>query len=293
VRQHAVFIAFLAAFSLGAGQKDALTRARQLYNQAQYDEAIAAATEARRVAAVADAAGVVLARAHLERYRQSSDAADLTAAHEALGRVDAAKLNARDRVELTLGLGESLYFDDRFGAAAEMFEVALARIDPAGPDAREQVFDWWAGALDRQAQLGPEATRKPSYARIVARSEDELARNATSAVASYWLAAGALGVDDFDRAWSAAEAGWVRAPQCGRASAGLRVDLDRLVRDAIIPERAHARTPQGDPGLAVGAMRAEWEEFKAKWGEPSADGARAAPPAPRPYRRAGLRTLRS
>jgi hypothetical protein len=67
VRQHAVFIAFLAAFSLGAGQKDALTRARQLYNQAQYDEAIAAATEARRVAAVADAAGVVLARAHLER----------------------------------------------------------------------------------------------------------------------------------------------------------------------------------------------------------------------------------
>ena len=31
-------------------------------------------------------------------------------------------LDARERIELTLGLGEALFLEDRFGAAAELFE---------------------------------------------------------------------------------------------------------------------------------------------------------------------------
>ena len=42
--------------SVAAAQKDALTRARQFYNAAQYDAAIAAAGEARRQPALANAA---------------------------------------------------------------------------------------------------------------------------------------------------------------------------------------------------------------------------------------------
>jgi hypothetical protein len=182
-----------------------------------------------------------------------------------LVHADAAVLRPRDQVELTLALAESLYFDDRFGAAAEVFEVALSRIDLVGAGARESALEWWAGALDRQAQLGLESARRPAYARVLHRMEDELARNADSAVAIYWLAASAAGMDDGERAWASAQAGWARAPRTGAAGVKLRTDLDHLVKDVIIPVSAKARMPQGDPGLAVGAMRVAWEEFKAKW----------------------------
>ena len=261
--------ALVLCASIAAAQKDALTRARQLYNAAQYDAAITTVEDARRQPALANAAAVVLARAHLERYRQSGDVADLEAARQAIAQANASTLGPRDQVELTLAVAESLYFDDRFGAAAETFELALPRADLLGPGARGLVLDWWAGALDRQAQLSPETARRLSYARVLRRLEDELARDGNSPVAIFWLAASAAGADDGERALSAAQAGWVRAARTGAAGTKLRVDLDRLVRDVIIPVCAKARVPQGDPGLAVGAMRAAWEEFKAKWTQPS------------------------
>src|SRR5262245_36158490 len=54
-----------------------LAKARTLYNQRQFDEAIAAASQARRQPDLADMAAIVLARAHLERYREHADPADL------------------------------------------------------------------------------------------------------------------------------------------------------------------------------------------------------------------------
>lgn len=88
---------------------------------------------------------------------------------------------------------------------------------------------------------------------------DELGVNVASTVASYWLAAAARGQGDLQGAWEAAEAGWVRAPLAADHGTALRADLDRLMHDAIVPERARAL------GQPVETLRAQWEEFKGKW----------------------------
>jgi len=263
--------------SIGAAPQDALSRARQLYNQRMYDASIDAATIARRLPGMADAATLVLARAHLERFRAASDAADLTAAHRELQQIHVAELAPLDRVELVIALGEALYLDDRAGAAAEEFQIALGRIDQGNAAVRERVLDWWAGALDRQAQLGPESERRTIYERIMDRMDDELRRDPGSAVASYWLVAGARGSGDLERAWDAALAGWVRASLAGARSAALRADLDRIVSQAIIPERARLMFPPASPGSpgspesvvqAVTVMRGEWDALKQTWAAP-------------------------
>ena len=59
---------------------DPLAEARRLYNLGQYATAEKVAREATAVPATADAARVVLGRIRLERYRQSNDFEDLTAA---------------------------------------------------------------------------------------------------------------------------------------------------------------------------------------------------------------------
>ena len=214
-------------------------------------------SEARRTPKQADAAALVLARAHLERFRQSANPADLTAARDGLKQIDPARLAASDRVELMIGLGELLYFDDQAGAAAEEFELALGRVDQQQLTDRERVLDWWASALDRQAQIGPASEQRTLYTSIVARMDDELRRNPDSAVASYWLVAGARGSGDLERAWDAAIAGWVRASLAGpgasgmaaatgRGASGAPQHLDRIVNQAIIPERARESSPSED-----------------------------------------------
>ncbi len=181
---------------------DPLTEARDLYNQERYDDAIEKATAARDVPALADGAGVVLARAHLDRYRKSAETHDLLEARTELKAIDVTKLSADDRVSLAIARGESLYlddsdaFDDRYSAAAEEFEIALTQAATLDDKNRDALFDWWAGSLDRQAQQGPEADRKLIYARILARAADEVALPNGSASASYWLPVSARGVDD-------------------------------------------------------------------------------------------------
>ena len=259
------FLLVVTLASIGAGPRDALSRARQFYNCQQYDAAIGAATEARQAPDLADAAALVLARAHLERFRMSANAADLMAARDALTRIHPARLPPSERVELIIGLGEWLYFDDRAGAAAEEFELALAHVDQRNPNARERVLDWWASALDRHAQLGLESDRRPLYTRIVQRMEEELRRDAGSAVASYWLVAGARGSGDLERAWDAAIAGWVRAPLAGDRREALRADLDRIVSQAIIPERARRTSSPEDSVQAIAMMRGAWDVLKQTW----------------------------
>src|SRR5262245_26149468 len=79
-RRHGLpmLIACLLVVPLGATRAD-LARARSFYNARQFDQAIEAATLALRTPATAPAATVVLARAHLERYRERADPADLSA----------------------------------------------------------------------------------------------------------------------------------------------------------------------------------------------------------------------
>jgi hypothetical protein len=186
-------IAVAALLALGAAPPNPLVRARQLYNQEQYDAAIAAAREAQTKPELADAAAVVLGRAHLERYRMSSDAADLAAARETLVSAETARLVARDRVELIVGLGELLYFEGHYGAAAELFNAALTGPTPMDDASREAVLDWWAIATDHEAQASGDEERRHLYARMLDRVERWAAGDEPSAAAMYWVAAAAAG----------------------------------------------------------------------------------------------------
>ncbi len=250
---------------LASAQSDPLVLAHEQYNAQQYDAAIQSATEARQIAASADAAAVVLSRAHLERYRLMLDPDELAAARDALTAVDKSKLSTRDRLDWTIGMGQLLYFDWRFSTAAEFFDVALGQLDMLEPGARDRLMDWWAEALDRQAQLGPKVDRRSIYERILARAEETLRLDDRSTVAAYWLAAAAAGAEDLDRAWGAASAGWLRA-SAGPDGLKLRNDLDRLVMTVIIPDRAGHISPT-DPDSAIVLLREQWDEMKRRYGQ--------------------------
>lgn len=243
---------------------DPLIEARRLYNLGQYETAERLAREAAAIPARTDAARVVLGRIQLERYRQSADPRDLTMARESLRLVDTAPLEATERVELTIGLAEILYFEDRFGAAADLFESVRQRSSLLGPPAYERVLDWWATSVDKQAQTRQPDERPAIYARILDRMNEEIVEYPGSTAAGYWLAAAARASGDFERAWHAALAGWLRATLAEDRGASLRADLDRLVNLAIIPERA-AKLAKGDAKEAQTAMSAEWNAYKKSW----------------------------
>jgi len=257
----------LFALMLGSmpPERDAVARARELYNLRQYDAAIKAADEAQRGAAAADEARLILGRAYLERFRGGRDPMDLTDARSALMRVDPAKLSRRDGVELVIGLGETLYFDGQFGAAAELFDVALAAPGQVDGDGRDGLLDWWADSLERYAASGP--AREAIHARMLRRMEEEAQRDTRSMAASYWLVVAAHGVGDLDRAWDAAIAAWVKTPHTTPRAIELRADLDRYVNQIIIPERAK-RTPPTEEAARTIALRVEWQALKDQWSSP-------------------------
>jgi len=239
--------------------------ARKLYNQELYELAIKAATEARQSGDAVDEASLIFARAHLERFRQTRDAHNLSQAQTALRAVDATRLSPVAQTEFTMALGQWLFLADKFRAAAELFDSTSASVDSLGPVARDRVLDWWATAIDRQAQEDP-AYRAALYQRIIDRMEAELRLQPGSTAASYWLAAAARSLGDTDRAWHAALAGYLRARVAPDRGVALRADLDRLVATAVIPERARQITsPTGDVKPAIDAMTAEWEQMKALW----------------------------
>ena len=206
----------------------------------------------------------MLGRTYLERYRQTDAPADLTEARAALREVDAGILDPRERVEFTIGLGETLFLEDRFAAAADIFGPVLDSSTTLGGAAHERVLDWWASSLDRFAQMRPAAERPPIYRRIGERMQTELAKDPGSATAGYWAVAAVRGTGDPEGAWSAAMAGWVRAVLGRDRGAALRGDLDRMVIDGIVPDRA-ARLGLKDPAPAIAGMVSEWELFKTEW----------------------------
>lgn len=257
--------ALLLALSTVAARPDQLATARRLYNQGEYDEALAAAHDAEADPASVSSARLVIARIRLERYRRTADGADLSAARTALRTIDPRALDGREHAELQVGLAEILFLDDDFGAAAEMLEPVLSSTG-IGPDAHDRALDWWATSLDRQAQTLALADRPPMYRRIASAMESELRRDPNSAVANYWIAAAARGAGDLDRAMAAASAAWVRATLMHDRGAALRTDIDRLVTLAVIPERAQRLTTR-DKRQAANEMTAEWNAFKSAWGK--------------------------
>jgi hypothetical protein len=258
----ALFVFLAAAPPVYAGQKsDPLSDARQLYNKRQFDAAIIAAENARITPALADRADLIGARAYLERFRESGTPGDLTNARDRLRRIDPTRFDAPERTEFIVGLGEALYFDESFGAAAEVFETVLADFNAIPADSRDRVLDWWAIAVDRDTWFRPELARESAYQRIRARMREELTTRPGSSTAAYWLAAAARSQGDLQGAWDAVEAGWVRASLATDRGAALRTDLDRLMLVAIIPERARMLAQP------VENVKLDWERFKERWGK--------------------------
>ena len=238
---------------------DPLARARALYNARQFEAAVNAAEQARLLPSRANAADLVAARAYLERYRDSGTSDDLTNARERFRRLNPRGFTPRERAEYIVGLGETLYFDGAYGAAATVFDSVLQSGDTLTADARERVLDWWATAIDRDAKPRPEHERLTAYQRIRTRMEEELARTGESGAAAYWLAAAARGQGDIQGAWDAAQAGWVRAPLSNDRTEAVRADLDQLVVRGILPDRARLLMQPID------ALRLQWEQFKERW----------------------------
>jgi len=263
--KHAAGLACLLAI-LGGGHRtalaqgiDPLTQARTLYNQRNFAAAVKAADEARGLPGRADSADLIAARAYLERYRETAATDDLASGHDRLRRLDPQRLSPRERTEFIVGLGEALYFDGSFGAAADIFDSVLLSFDALTTGMREPVLDWWATAVDRDARTRDDAGREQRYQRILDRMSIELAAQPGSTAAAYWRAAAAGGLGDLQGAWDAAQAAWVRAPMASDRGAALRGDIDRLVVSGIIQGRAKALGRPADQVLQ------EWQDFKDLW----------------------------
>lgn len=264
-------LALLLVFAvarLDAAEHPSLAKARALYNAVDFDGAIAAAEVARVDPASADAAMLVIARAHLERYRlRNDDPADLTAARENLGKVRMSALSPRDQMDLLVGLGQALYLASSFGAAAELFDTALRRamsLSALSDRERSMLLDWWANAVDREAQMLPAPRRATLLQPVIDRMDDELNEDPGNATANYWLAVAVRGTGDIDRAWHAAVAAWVRATLQPAMTTMLRGNIDRFVTTVLIPERAKSR-PLKEQQMALSELQTEWEQLKQQW----------------------------
>jgi hypothetical protein len=254
----------LMAGAAPAAESQTLAQARALYNDGDYERAVAAALNARQEPHWADAADLVRARALLELYRQYHDAEYLAQARGAFGAVDATTLSPRDQIDLLIGLGQSLYLEEDAGAAAEVFDSALGAAAVLEVPDRLLLLDWWASAVDRDPRTRPIERRVRAYLRLAERMETELRQDPGNPAANYWLAAAARGSGDVERAWHAAIAGWVRAALYPESTDRLRADLDRLVTDALVTERARAY-PAAEREQVRAGLREQWERVKVQW----------------------------
>jgi hypothetical protein len=261
-------IAFLVATRAearsAAPAENPLAVARIAYNHGDYSGAIAAAQEAAQDTKRRGEAQLILGRALIERFRQNAEPGDLTAAREALGAAAPAAVGPL-RIEWLVGVAETLFFDEQFGAAAAMFDTIRAdsQVDAAVPGGRERLLDWWATAADRAAQTLEPKQRHEMYDHLASELGRELERDPSLGPASYWYVVAARSAGDVDLAWDAALAAWVRAPLARDRGAQLRADLDRIMTQAIIPERARRAGREQEKQVAT--LHDQWEEFKKRW----------------------------
>ena len=255
-----------------AAQSD-LERARTLYNAGQLDESIAVAGVAKSKAAAVPSATLIAARARLERFRQKNDPQDLVAARADLVSLNPRILAPQEIIEWQIGVGTALLLENQPAAAAEIFSTVL-------PSARERLatseydklLEWWASTLSRVAESQSGLARKEAYAAMLSAIRSELERDPLSRPTAYWVVVAARGTGDFDGAWNAALAGWIRAG-AQPDSQQLRSDLDRFVTQTLIPERAQARTGQRLDAKAtqveISALTDQWRALGEQWSPPS------------------------
>ena len=216
--------------------------ARKLYNQALYELAIKAATEARQAGDAVDEASLIFARAHLERFRQTRDAHNLTRGAGGAERASTPRGCPREaQAEFTLALGQWLFLADKFRAAAELFDSP--RPGSTAWDRRRAIACSTGGrrrSIGRRRKIRRTARRSTSASSIGWRTS--FACNPGRPRPATGLPAAARSIGDTDRAWHAALAGYLRARVAPDRGVALRADLDRLVATAVIPERARQIT---------------------------------------------------
>jgi hypothetical protein len=267
-----VVVVLLALPRAAAAQGD-LERARKLYNAGQFDESIAAATTAKVKPSAAVAATLIIARSRLERFRTRGDAEDLAAARTALVSLNPHTLAPQEAIEWQIGVGTALFLENQLAPAAETFSAVLPSARTRLPaDEFDKVLEWWAAAMSRLAETLTGDARKRTYEKLHADARLALERDPLSGPAAYWTMAALRGAGDFDAAWGAAVAGWIRA---GASPAGqrLRADLDNFVMQTLIPERAQARTGQRLDARTtmaeIAALTDEWRALTTRWQLPT------------------------
>jgi hypothetical protein len=255
-----------------AAAQDDLERARLFYNSGNFDAALASAAAGRRKPATASSAALIIARARLERFRQTADPQDLNGARAELLALTPQDLSRQETMEWQIGVGEALFLENHAGAAAEWFKplIASARMQLTSIEV-EKLLEWWASATSQFAEGLSGNARTEKYREIVQAMEPELEREPASRAANYWIVVGARGAGDLNRAWNAAAAGWIRAKEAN-GSQQLRADLEQLVQQTIIPERAQMRTGQRLDARAtlaeIAAMKEEWGDLTRRWSGP-------------------------
>ncbi len=265
----ALLLMLAASSGVQAAKIDRIATAREAYNSGNYDaavEAAAAATDDPRSAAEAN---LVLGRALVERFRRSAHPEDLAAARTALVAAGGADLPASLSVEWLIGSAETLFFEEHYGASAVMLASVLEdpRAELATPGGRDRLVDWWASAFDRSVQALDADARQDAYGELSRRVARELERDPSLGSAAYWQVVAARGEGNLEAAWAAAHAAWVRAPLAHDRGAALRADLDRIVTQALIPERA--RHAGHDQEIQAASLRESWEAFKERWAKGS------------------------
>ena len=242
-RGAAIAVLLLVCPAMAAAQSD-LERARSLYNAGMFDESIAAAAVAKKKTAAAPSATLIAARARLELFRQKQ---------RSPGPGGRARGSCFTESARSCAAGNHRVADWRspprcFSKISRDPPLRCSR--PCLPTARglptgefDKLLEWWASTLSRVAESLSGVARKDAYAAMLSAVRAELERDPLSRPATYWLVVAARGTGDFDGAWNAAVAGWIRA---GAQPEGqqLRSDLDRFVTQTLIPERAQSRTGQ-------------------------------------------------
>ncbi len=265
-----LFCAALLLVPATAAAQSELARARQLYNQGRFDESIAAAEIARSRAKTAASAGLVIARARLERFRKSGNQQDLSESRKELITLNPKALSAPEAVEWNIGLGEALVFEHELGPASKIFgetiPLARTRLTPAE---MEKLIEWWASALSGLAETLPGSSRAEKYRDLLSMLKMVTDEHPPSRAVVYWSVVASRGTGDFDSSWNAAVAGWIRARSMDGGDQ-LRRDLDTFVTGTLIPERAQARTGQPLDVRAttaeVFAITEEWRGLTERWG---------------------------
>ena len=183
---------------------------------------------------------------------------DLTNARDRLRRLNPQRLDARERAEFIVGLGEALYFEESAGAAAEVFDSVLdtARASD-GRAARERVLDWWASALDREARPRSDIERQAVYQRIRDAHATELGSEPGERGGVLLAGGGGAGAGrSAGRVGRRAGGLGPRAARAPISGAALRGDLDRLVQRRSCP------IARGRSAQPPDALRLEWEELQ-------------------------------